>query len=73
MAADAAVADPVCVMISTNKWLQMVAMSALCWQECNENPFAFCYRMGWTLISTLQERAGGGPGSELASFVEPAK
>jgi len=59
MAADAAVADPVCVMISTNKWLQMVAMSALCWQECNENPFAFCYRMGWTLISTLNFHLAG--------------
>jgi hypothetical protein len=46
------------MLVYRDKWLRIVAASALCWQECNENVFAFCYRMGWTVIASFREHAG---------------
>jgi hypothetical protein len=35
---------------------RVVALSCLCWMESSDNPFLFCYRIGWTLFAGLRGR-----------------
>jgi hypothetical protein len=37
-------------------WLNFVSTAVAAWQESGENPFLFCYLMGWDAFSTV--RAG---------------
>ena len=37
-------------------WLNFVSSSVAAWQESGENPFLFCYLMGWDAIANV--RAG---------------
>ena len=37
-------------------WLNFVSTAVAAWQESGENPFLFCYLMGWDAFSTA--RAG---------------
>ena len=41
-------------------WLgPIVAMLALEWQLCGENPLVFCYRMGWSMLAPGIRRSIG--------------
>jgi hypothetical protein len=37
-------------------WLNFIGTAVAVWQESGENPFLFCYLMGWDAFST--DRAG---------------
>ncbi len=38
-------------MTRTSSWLASVGSLMMLWQECNENPAVFCYRIGWSLLA----------------------
>lgn len=38
-------------MTRMGSWLALVGSLLLLWQECNENPVVFCYRMVWSLLA----------------------
>jgi hypothetical protein len=38
-------------------WLPAVTTAVVVWQECAENPFVFCYRIGWGTYANLRSRS----------------
>jgi hypothetical protein len=44
-------------MIRLGCWLAAFAAYAVLWHECGENPFVFCYRIGWSTFTTTRARA----------------
>jgi len=44
-------------MIRLGCWLAALAVYAVLWHECGENPLVFCYRIGWNTVTTRRARA----------------
>jgi len=45
-------------------WLASVGSLVMLWQECNENPAVFCYRIGWSLVAGQNPAAPDSHGSD---------
>jgi hypothetical protein len=39
-------------MIRLGCWLAALAVYAVLWHECGENPLVFCYRIGWNTFTS---------------------
>jgi hypothetical protein len=44
-------------MIRLGWWLAAVTVYVVLWHECGENPVVFCYRIGWSALTTVRFRA----------------
>ena len=44
-------------MIRLGLYLVAFAAYVLLWHECGENPLVFCYRIGWSALTTARVRA----------------
>jgi hypothetical protein len=44
-------------MIRLGWCLAAFAAYVLLWHECGENPLVFCYRIGWSALTTVRVRA----------------
>jgi hypothetical protein len=44
-------------MIRLGWCLVAFAAYVLLWHECGENPVVFCYRIGWSALTTARARA----------------
>lgn len=37
-------------------WLRAISSASVVWQESGENPFLFCYLIGWGIFTTVREQ-----------------
>jgi hypothetical protein len=44
-------------MIRLGLCVAALAAYVLLWHECGENPLVFCYRIGWSALTTVRFRA----------------